>query len=85
MQYPAKVISAAKVRITRQISAMAKIKRNCVPVKNRMAAGCTVLAHPGLPCVHNRMALFVKNPDMRPQFHFTGLRAIKDTVYEILK
>ena len=50
-----------------------------------MAAGCTVLAHPWLPGVHNRPALFVKKPDMRPQFHFTGLRAIKDTVYEILK
>jgi hypothetical protein len=77
MQYPAMVINAAKAIIKMQISAMARIKRNCVPVKNRMAAGCTVLAHPGLPCVHNRMALFVKNPDMRPQFHFTDYGQLK--------
>lgn len=80
MQYPAMVINAAKAIIKMQISAMARIKRNCVPVKNRMAAGCIVLDHHGLPCVHNRMTLFVKKPDMHPQFHFTELRAIKRTV-----
>jgi len=74
MQYPAMVISAAKAIITMQISAMARIKRNCVPVKKSYVGRVHSPCSSWLPCVHKRMALFVKNPDMRPQFHGMEIR-----------
>lgn len=49
---------------------MARIKGFRMPVKNSAAAGCAVLAHPGLPCVHSKTTQFVKKPGEIPQcFH----------------